>query len=126
MDNRSIARRLLAMAHALEERHANFHRVKAYRRAAETVLGLDRPVEDLVAGAGRRALAELPGIGGSLSEKIEKLVRIGDIPTLNDMGEDSPGIAALLPGRAISETPGNCMEPSGASRTCKRCDVSSR
>src|SRR5437667_449797 len=68
MDNRIIARRLLDMAHSLEEKHANFYRVKAYRRAAETVLGLDRPVEDIVAGAGRKALKQLPGIGGSMSE----------------------------------------------------------
>ncbi len=84
MDNRTLARRLLAMAHTLEEEHANLYRIKAYRRAAETILGLDRPVEDLVAHEGRRALKELPGIGGSLSETIEKLVRAGDIATLKE------------------------------------------
>jgi DNA polymerase/3'-5' exonuclease PolX len=84
MENRVIARQLLEMAHSLEEKHANFYRVKAYRRAAETVLGLDRPVEEIVAGAGRKALRQLPGIGGSMSEKIEKLVRTGDIANLKE------------------------------------------
>jgi DNA polymerase/3'-5' exonuclease PolX len=84
MENRVIARQLLDMAHSLEEKHANFYRVKAYRRAAQTVLGLDRPVEEIVAGAGRKALKQLPGIGGSMSEKIEKLVRTGDIANLKE------------------------------------------
>ncbi len=84
MENRVIARRLLDMAHSLERERANFYRVKAYRRAAQTVLGLDRPVEEIVAGAGRKALKQLPGIGGSMSEKIEKLVRTGDIANLNE------------------------------------------
>ncbi len=87
MENRVIARQLLDMAHSLEEKHANFYRVKAYRRAAQTVLGLDRPVEEIVAGAGRKALKQLPGIGGSMSEKIEKLVRTGDIANLREDNE---------------------------------------
>ena len=84
MDNRTIARQLLQMAHSLEEQHASFYRVKAYRQAAQTILGLDRPVEELVAGDDRRALKQLPGIGGRMSEKIEKLVRTGDIATLKE------------------------------------------
>ena len=75
MDNRTLAQRLLEMAHSLEEKHASLYRIQAYRRAAETILGLDRPIEDLVAGEGRKALKQLPGIGPKLSEKIEKLVR---------------------------------------------------
>jgi DNA polymerase/3'-5' exonuclease PolX len=84
MDNRTIARKLLDWAHSLEGERANFYRVKAYRRAAQTVLGLDQPVEDLVAGEGRKGLKALPGIGGRMSEKIEKLVRTGDIATLKE------------------------------------------
>ena len=84
MDNRTIAQKLLNMAHSLEEKHASLYRVQAYRRAAQTVMGLDRPVEDLVASAGRKALKELPGIGAKLSFKIETLVRTGDIATLKE------------------------------------------
>jgi DNA polymerase (family 10) len=84
MDNRTIAQKLLQKAHTLQEDRANIYRVQAYRRAAQTILGLDRPVEDLVACAGRKALRELPGIGASLSVKIETLVRTGDITALNE------------------------------------------
>ncbi len=79
MDNRTIANRLIDVAHLLEGRRENLYRVRAYRRAAQVVLGLERPVEEIVAETGRRGLQRLPGIGASLSEKIETLVRTGEI-----------------------------------------------
>jgi DNA polymerase (family 10) len=84
VDNRTIAERLLDMAHTLENKHASLYRVQAYRRAAETILGFERPIEDVVAGEGRTGLAQLPGIGAKLSRKIETLVRTGRIPTLKE------------------------------------------
>lgn len=84
MDNRTVAQRLLQMAHSLEETHANLYRVQAYRRAAETILGLDRPVEEIVVHDGRKALRQLPGIGVKMCAKIETLVRTGEIATLKE------------------------------------------
>ena len=84
MDNRTIADRLLQMAHSLEERHANLYRIQAYRRAAQTILGLDRPIEDIVLHDGRRALKQLPGIGVKMSAKIETLVCADKIPSLKE------------------------------------------
>ena len=84
MDNRTVAQRLLDMAHSLEEKHANLFRVQAYRRAAETILGLDRPVEEIVAHDGRKALKQLPGIGVKMCAKIETLVRGEEIATLKE------------------------------------------
>ena len=84
MDNRTIARRLLGAAHSLEQMHANFYRVQAYRRAAETILGLDQPVEDIVTLAGRKALKKLPGIGAKMAAKIETLVRTGEIAKVKE------------------------------------------
>ncbi len=82
MDNRAVARTLLELAHSLEAQRASMYRVRAYRQAAQTVLGLDEPIEELVTQAGRKALKDLPGIGASLSAKIETLVRTGQIATL--------------------------------------------
>ena len=92
MDNCAIARQLLETAHSLEEEHASLFRVQAYRRAAQTILGLERPVEDLVACSGRKALKDLPGIGVSLSAKIETLVRSGDVAKLK---EDDKSLVAV-------------------------------
>jgi DNA polymerase (family 10) len=84
MDNRAIADRLLQMAHSLEDQRASLYRIQAYRRAAETILGLDRPVEELIALEGRQGLKELPGIGVKMSARIETLVRAGEIPRLKE------------------------------------------
>ena len=92
MDNRTIAQRLLDMAHTLEEKHASLYRVQAYRRAAETILGLDRPLEEIVIHDGRKALRQLPGIGVKMSAKIETLVRKGDIPNVK---EDNNMVSAV-------------------------------
>lgn len=84
MDNRTIAQQLLKEAHVLEKTRASLYRIQAYRRAAQTILGLEQPLEEIVASAGRKALKELPGIGVKLSARIETLVRIGDISTLKE------------------------------------------
>ncbi len=82
MDNRTIAHRLIEVAHSLEAKHASLYRIQAYRRAAQTVLGLERPLEEMVAADGHKTLKHLPGIGARLSVKIEKLVRTGEIANL--------------------------------------------
>jgi DNA polymerase (family X) len=79
MDNFTIARSLIHMAHELEGQRSNLYRIRAYRRAAETVLNLDRPVEDMLADDGPAALRELPGIGSSLSDKIVQLIETGEL-----------------------------------------------
>jgi DNA polymerase (family 10) len=100
MDNRQIAQKLLSYAEYLEAREANLYRVRAYRRAAETVLGLDRPVVDLVAAEGRSGLEELPGIGSHLSFTLEELIRTGEFRVLNTEGAhvDTERLLRSLPG----------------------------
>jgi hypothetical protein len=100
MDNRAIAERLVNYAHQLEGRDENLYRVQAYRRAAETVMGLDRPVAEVVAESGRDGLEALPGIGAHLSYTIEGLVRTGEFRTWQGGGGrvDAERVFAALPG----------------------------
>jgi hypothetical protein len=100
MDNRQIAQRLLAYAEYLEARESNLYRIRAYRRAAETVLALDRPLADLVAAEGRAGLEELPGIGSHLSYTLEEIARTGEFRVLNLEGEniDAERLLRSLPG----------------------------
>lgn len=100
MDNRQIAERLMAYAEYLDAREANLYRVRAYRRAAETVLGLDRPLADLVAAEGRAGLEELPGIGTHLSYTLEEIARTGEFRVLNTEGGaiDAERVLRSLPG----------------------------
>src|SRR5262245_54651471 len=73
MDNRTIAERLRTMAHDLESKRASLFRVRAYRRAAETILGMDESIEMMVAQGGHSKLMEVPTIGSSLARIIETL-----------------------------------------------------
>src|SRR5437763_206630 len=100
MDNRTIAQRLIEYANYLEAREANLYRVRAYRRAADTVLTLDRSVTDVVAREGREGLEGLPGIGSHLSYTIEGLVRTGEFHTLSPRGGhiDPERLVGSLPG----------------------------
>ena len=43
MTNTDVARQLQQHARKLAERYGNLYRIRAYRRAAQTVLGLERP-----------------------------------------------------------------------------------
>jgi DNA polymerase (family 10) len=87
MDNREIARQLTDYAHFLESSRASLYRVKAYRRAAEAVLGLSVSVEVLFENEGRKGIRELPGIGAHLSYTIEGLIRTGEFRTLDGLEE---------------------------------------
>lgn len=100
MHNRIIAQKLLEYANFLEGREANLYRVRAYRRAADTILTLDRPVADVVAAEGRRGLEALPGIGRHLSYTLDGLVTTGEFHTLdgNDGHIDPKQLLTSLPG----------------------------
>ena len=87
MDNRTIAQQLMRQARYLGDQQASLYRVRAYRQAAETVLGLDEPLEGIVAKRGRRGLRELPGIGAHIARTLETLVHTGALPTLT---KDNP------------------------------------
>jgi putative hydrolase len=86
MDNRFIAQRLLDYACFLEGQEMNPYRARAYRKAAETVLRLERPLADIVQQEGRIGLEALPGIGEHLSYTLESLVRTGEFHTLHSGG----------------------------------------
>jgi hypothetical protein len=86
MDNHTIAQRLREYANYLESQEMNVYRVRAYRKAAETVLALDRPLSEVVEKEGRAGLEALPGIGPHLSFTLEGLVRDGEFRTLGSDG----------------------------------------
>jgi DNA polymerase/3'-5' exonuclease PolX len=74
ISNEELARRLREHARALDAEGGNLYRVRAYRRAAQTLLELDEPVVDVLERGGRRALEALPGIGSHISLAIDNLV----------------------------------------------------
>jgi hypothetical protein len=89
--NSEIALAMRETADLLEAQQANPFRVNAYRRAAESLMQLSRPVVDILSTEGIHGLTELPGIGPSLAAAIEHLILVGDLPLLEQLrGDTSP------------------------------------
>jgi DNA polymerase/3'-5' exonuclease PolX len=87
MDNQHLAQHLRDHARTLDVECGNLYRVRAYRRAAQTVLELDEPVTVLLERGGRRGLEELPGIGSHISLAIESLIHTGEMPPREKVSE---------------------------------------
>lgn len=80
--NLKVARRFDEVASLLEEQAANPFRVRAYRRAAETLRRLERPVDEIFGKEGLAGLEAIPGIGESLARAIRDIVKTGRLPML--------------------------------------------
>jgi len=75
--NQQVAEKLRQFAELLAAQSANPFRVGAYRRAADTVSGLERDVAVILAEEGQSGLDALPGIGPSIAATIAEVVRTG-------------------------------------------------
>jgi hypothetical protein len=75
--NLSIAEKLREAAAILAEQGANPFRVRAYRRAADTVAALREDVGTLIERDGIESLDALPGIGPRIAAAVNQLVRTG-------------------------------------------------
>lgn len=93
--NDDIAGRLDEVAALLEAQGAGPFRVRAYRRAAETLRDLHEPVSEIHARGGLPALESLPGIGESIARAIANVLAWGRLPVLERLRGRS-GSGALL------------------------------
>jgi hypothetical protein len=105
--NLGVAARLDEVAELLERQSADRFRVQAYRRAAETVRGLDQPVSEIFARGGLAALERLPAIGSGTGRAIAELVAHGRLPMLDRLRGESDAVALFTSvpgiGRALAE-----------------------
>jgi DNA polymerase (family X) len=92
--NRTVATLFQSMADQLEARRENPHRIRAYRRAAESILRLN---DDIAAITQRGGLKEVSGIGKDLAAKIEEFLKTGSIQAYEQLKRPlPPDIAAWL------------------------------
>src|SRR4051812_39566484 len=68
-------------------RGGNPYRAKAYTRAAENLMALAEPLEDVVA---EERLKEIPGVGDAIGDIIAKLHKTGKHPSLEAMRKEIP------------------------------------
>lgn len=86
-NNREIAVLFRSIADLLATQRANPYRVRAYRRAADSLWELNEDVAEL---SKQNALEDIDGVGKDLSEKIEEFLRTGKIQTLEDLRRPLP------------------------------------
>ncbi len=100
--NQQIATIFRSMAERLASQRANPYRVRAYRKAADTIEALE---EDIATVAARQALEELDGIGRDLADKIEEFLKTGRIQAYEALRTPLPETVkawAQLPGLSES------------------------
>ncbi|MEK6525762.1 MAG: hypothetical protein AABZ22_02705, partial [Nitrospirota bacterium] len=100
--NRAIAELFRSIADLLAVRRGNPHRIRAYRRAADSLSDLR---EDVTVVARRGELRHIPGIGRDLSGKIQEFLTTGTIQSYEELKTPLPPEIAswtTLPG--LSDT----------------------
>ena len=94
MRNATIAHLFQEIADLLEIKGENPFRVRAYRRAAESLEAL---AEDVAVIAERDGLGKIPGIGKDLAGKIQDFLHAGAIGYLEELRRDIPaGVVELM------------------------------
>ncbi|HEY1232726.1 MAG TPA: DNA polymerase/3'-5' exonuclease PolX [Candidatus Binatia bacterium] len=91
MENVEIANLLNKYADLLEIQGADLFRIQAYRNAARTIESLSQPITQLVQRGKDLKKLKLPGIGKSMSEHIEEIVKTGTFGGLNELRKELPG-----------------------------------
>lgn len=75
--NEAIVTRLREAAQLLEQQKANPFRVRAFRRAADTIAGLPEDVGEVVTRGGPEALRGLPCIGPGIAAAVHEILATG-------------------------------------------------
>ena len=100
--NQQVATIFRSIADLLATQRANPYRIKAYRKAADTIEALE---EDLAHIASRQALEDIDGVGRDLADKIQEFLRTGTIQAYEAMRTPLPEAVkawAQLPGLSES------------------------
>ena len=92
--NAEVAELFNRLADLLEIEGANVFRVRAYRRAAQTIEDLPVSVAEMVEQG--QDLSKLPGIGRDLAGKIEEIVKTGKFTALEEVTARLPSSLATL------------------------------
>ena len=95
MTNAEIAERLREMALFLDMTGVQF-KPRAYEKAAEAIAACDRPVAELFAGGGVKALGGLAGVGKGIAERVGEIVTTGTCRDLEALRQATPVDAAAL------------------------------
>ncbi len=89
MNNHDIAKMLYEIGLYLEMEDVAF-KPRAYERAAEAIQSLDEEAAELYKKGGLKTLEDIPGVGVSIAEKIEELVKTGHLKYYEQLKKKLP------------------------------------
>ena len=89
MKNPEIAKVLYDVADILEIQGVQF-KPNAYRKAARGVESLSREISDIYEEEGPKGLRKIPGVGESIAEKIEEMVKTGNLKYCDELKKAIP------------------------------------
>jgi DNA polymerase (family X) len=95
VENKSVADIFTEIADILDIQGENPFRIRSYRNAARTIADMSESLAGLAEAGGN--LEEIPGIGKSIREKIEEILKTGKSRTLEELRKKTPpGLTDLL------------------------------
>lgn len=94
MTNALIAQAFEKIADILSLQDENPFRIRAYQRAAQTILAMPEDLAMIYSRKGKDGFDDIPGIGVDLSAKIEELIKTGKLEYLEKLAKEVP--AGLL------------------------------
>src|SRR5512143_2382269 len=95
MNNRQLAETFTLIADLLEIKGEIVYKTLAYRKAAESLMGLGREASEYWKEG---KLQEIPGVGKAIAEKIDELLTTGKLGFLERLKKEvPPGLAEWLP-----------------------------
>jgi DNA polymerase (family 10) len=97
MTNIEIAKVLREIAFFLDMQEVPF-KPRAYEKAGYAVEALDQPVAEIYRSGGLRTVEAIPGVGKSIGEKIETLLKTGRLPYYEELRAKTPVDVAGLSG----------------------------
>ena len=102
MENTAIAKFFWDISKLLEMKDENRFRIRSYQKAAQTVESYPEDIEDIYRTKGIKGLEEIPGIGESLSRKIEEIIKRGKPLIMKELyTKTPPGLLEMTDIRGI-------------------------
>jgi len=89
MENRDIARILSEISEYLDMKDVPF-KPRAYSKAADTVRDLEEDLSQIYKKEGIKGLNAISGVGASIAEKIEELIKTGKLKYYEELKKDTP------------------------------------
>lgn len=89
MQNEEVARILFEVSEYLAMQNVAF-KPRAYEKASQAIADLEEDLRDIYKKGGLKALKQIPGVGVSIAEKIEELLKTGKLKYYQELKKKTP------------------------------------